>query len=222
MRQACILVGGRGSRLGTLTERIPKPMLSVAGRPFLDYLIANVARQGIEDILLLSGYQWSQVREQYDQRVVHGAKLRCIAEEEPRGTAGALWNVRKLLADLFFVLNGDTIFDINFLDLCVPEMGNSLARLALRAIPNADRHGRITLEGNQIVAFSEKLGGGPSLINAGVYYIRREMVERLASSILSLETEFFPPLAQNGSLQGRVYDRPFIDIGIPADLDRAQ
>ena len=220
-RQACILVGGRGTRLGSLTTSKPKPLLQVGGRPFLDYLVENLARHQIGEIILLCAYRSDEIMARYEGKTIHGAKLRCISEGEPRGTAGALWNARQALHDTFFVLNGDTLFDINLLDLAIPDTGDWFARIALRAVPNTSQRGRVTLSKGRIISFAEKTSGGTGIINAGVYFMRRRLVDELGPATISLEEQFFPRLAEKGLLLGKAYERPFIDIGVPEDLARA-
>jgi D,D-heptose 1,7-bisphosphate phosphatase len=217
--QACILVGGRGTRLGSLTDAMPKPLLEVSGRPFLDYLIENVARHGVTDIVLLSGYHADAVAARYQGCTLRGASIRCIAEPEPLGTFGALLHARDALAETFFVLNGDTFFDINILDLALAPTG-ALAHIALRQVNDVERYGSVMLVQDRIVKFAEKSGTGPGLINAGVYWLTRRLVEQQRGR--SLEDDVLSPLAGTPSLFGRVYDRPFIDIGVPAELSRAQ
>jgi D-glycero-D-manno-heptose 1,7-bisphosphate phosphatase len=219
MRQACILVGGRGTRLGSLTDSVPKPLLDVSGRPFLDYLLENIARHGVKDIVLLSGYRADNVADRYNGRTYGASRIRCIAEPEPRGTFGALQHAKDALADAFYVLNGDTFFDINLLDLGLAPDG-ALAHIALRQVPQIERHGGVVLAGNRIIKFAEKSGSGPGVINGGVYWMTRKLVEDCQGR--SLEEDVFLRLADSAGLFGRIYERPFIDIGIPADLSRAQ
>ena len=91
IRQALILAGGRGTRLGAITEAIPKPMLRIAGdKPFLDYLIEMIERHGYEDILLLGGYLGEVLEAAYDGRRIGRATIRVLREKAPLGTAGAL------------------------------------------------------------------------------------------------------------------------------------
>jgi D-glycero-D-manno-heptose 1,7-bisphosphate phosphatase len=222
IKQACILVGGRGTRLGRLTDRIPKPLLPVGGHAFLDYLLENVARHHIEEVLLLSAYRSAEVETHYHGTMVRGTKVRCIPEGEPRGTAGALWCARQALQDTFLVLNGDTLFDINLLDLAMPRRGEWLARLALRAEAETAQRGRVTLNEDQVTGFAEKDRGGPGIINGGIYFMRRNLIEKLDDTAGSLEEQVFPRLASEGLLLGRVYERPFIDIGILEDLVSAE
>ena len=134
--QCAILIGGKGTRLGDLVENCPKPMLPVAGRPFLAYLIENLARFGFEDFLLLSGYRSDVVQSYFDNQpeVVRrfNLSIRVITEPEALGTAGALRHARDFLAPEFLLLNGDSFFDFNVLDLCTfPAKEPWLARMAL-------------------------------------------------------------------------------------------
>ena len=91
IRQACILVGGKGTRLGDLTRATPKPLMPIGdNRVFLDFVIERLARQGFDDIVLLAGYLGDAVRARYEGRAFGTARIRAIIEDEPLGTAGAI------------------------------------------------------------------------------------------------------------------------------------
>ena len=97
IRQAVILAGGKGTRLGAITQTIPKPMLPIAGdRPFLDYLLEMIERHGYHDILLLGGYLGEVLEAAYDGRRIGNATIRVLREPAPLGTAGALTIAREL------------------------------------------------------------------------------------------------------------------------------
>ena len=113
IRQAVILAGGKGTRLGEITRKVPKPMLPIAGRPFLDYLLEMVERHGYEDILLLAGHLGEVLEAAYDGRRIGGATIRVMREKVPLGTAGALTVARDALDPRFLMMNGDAFFDIN-------------------------------------------------------------------------------------------------------------
>lgn len=221
LRQAVILVGGQGTRLGVLTKQTPKPMLPVAGIPFLEYLIWNLARHGIEDIILSCGYLGEQIVAHFQNREAGGPSIRCFVEPQPLGTGGALRFLQAELQPNFFLLNGDSLFDINYLDLTL-QKENSGAVIALRYVENASRYGRVETDGEQVVQFLEKMPEPqPGLINAGIYWMDRRLVERLPEGVSSLEQQLFPQLVAEGLLFGKKYDGYFIDIGIPADYQRA-
>ena len=228
IRQAVVLVGGLGTRLGALTAQTPKPLLEVAGRPFLDRLLDELARHQIADILLLAGFGAEQVQ----ARLAGRPGVRVRVEPRPLGTGGALRLARDALDDAFFLLNGDSLFDINLWDLALVAQGEPT--LALRHVEDAGRYGAAALDRRRITAFAERApqgasphGGPPhtaaGLINGGVGVLTRAVVDHIAPDRpVSLEGEVYPELARRGALRGRIYDRPFLDIGVPGDFARAQ
>ena len=225
--QAAILCGGRGTRLGLLGGHTPKPLLPVGGAPFLDWLLFELGRHGVRRILLLAGFEAGQVVEyaaatQLQARF--GLHIGVAIEPEPAGTGGALWHARDRLEDCFFMLNGDSWFDFNLLDLAarLRDDATALGALALRRLPEAGRFGVVELAGERITGFAERpVVPGPGLVSGGVYVLRRGVLDRLAREA-SLEREVFPSLAESGTLRGFCYDGYFTDIGVPEDLQRAR
>ncbi len=225
MRQAVILVGGRGTRLGEIARDTPKPLLPIAGeRRFLDYLLENVARHGVEEILLLAGHLSHIVKQHYDGARVGASQVRVIAETEPKGTGGALKNAEAALDERFFMLNGDSYFDVNYLALAAALQRGVTGALALRRVEDAGRYGSVDLSGGSIVAFREKdlSAPGAGLISGGVYALRRNVLDLIAETPCSLETDVFPKLAAAGALAGVECDGFFIDIGLPNTLAEAR
>ena len=139
-----------------------------------------------------------------------GASITVVVEPSPMGTGGALKRAQSQLQDEFLLINGDSIFDFNYLDLCncMPdsEPGDWLCRVALLAVENATRYGFVELEGNRIKAFREKPALPESgFINSGVYWLKSEALNYIATTPCSLEQQIFPQLASEGRLIGRVY-----------------
>ncbi len=222
INQAVILAGGRGTRLGKLCDSTPKPLLEVAGVPFLEHLVWNLRRYGIREILFSVGYLAQHVQAHFGDGTRFGIKCSYAIEYTPAGTGGALLLARDQLSDTFLVLNGDTLFDINFLDLgLVHSKNNALATLALRRVEDAGRYGRITLEGNTVTAFKEKDTTGAGLINGGIYLLEKIALDLLPGSPASLEQDLFPMLAQKGLAAGKQYTGFFIDIGLPETLQNS-
>jgi D-glycero-D-manno-heptose 1,7-bisphosphate phosphatase len=224
LTQAVILVGGKGTRLGSLTTNAPKPFLEVGDKPFLDYLIGNVARHGISEIILLTGYCGEQIIDHYDGQMINGATVKCVQESEPLGTAGALVNAKEHLNDTFLFLNGDSLFDINYLDLSVlPVQGDWVAKMALRQQKGL-RYGRVKVtDKNQISEFyAPEEESDPNPINGGIYVVKKTILEWIPTMPCSIEQDVFPVLAEKGLLGGKCYDGFFIDIGVPEDFARAQ
>jgi D,D-heptose 1,7-bisphosphate phosphatase len=222
IRQACILVGGKGTRLGDLTRTVPKPLLEIApGTTFLDLVIGELARQGFNDLVLLAGHLGDVVRERYDGRTVAAARVRVVIEPEPRGTGGALTCARDLLTSRFLLLNGDSLFDINMRALAAEPMAADVeGLLALRRVADPARYGTVALTDSRITGFREKNPAvtGPALINAGIYVLRASIINRVSTLPCSIETDIFPALAREGRLLGVEREGYFLDIGLPETL----
>lgn len=221
--QAVILAGGLGTRLGAATRHTPKPLLEVGGVPFLDHLVWNLARHGLRRILLLTGHLAPAFAARYGDGRDHGVAIEYAVEPEPLGTGGALVHAAARLEERFLLANGDTLFDLNYLDLAA-RLGDGVpAAVALRGVDDAARYGAVRLRDGRVLAFAEKGAAGPGAINGGVYAMRREAVARLPrGGPASLEHDLFPDLAAEERLAGHVYDGFFVDIGIPEALARAQ
>lgn len=222
VRQGVCLVGGRGTRLGSLTQSTPKPLLKVGGRPFLDYLVGEASRFGLERLLLLAGHNAGEVVQNYGGRQVGGLSIDVIVEPAPAGTAGALANAADALDPAFFLLNGDSFFGFNWLSL-VPAIGKDdwTMHLALARGIRGGRYGRVATEGRRVLQFLPKADSDLP-INAGIYLARRRILDRIRSLPCSLEDDILPPLASEGELLGFAADGTFIDIGIPEDFARGQ
>lgn len=223
MKQAIILVGGKGTRLGALASATPKPMLEIGGQPFINLLIAEVARHGFSDIILLCGHLAALIYDVFDGMVVKGSKVRCIVEQINMGTAGALLNAAEYLDESFLMMNGDSLFEFNLLDLLAVQPSSGwVGKVALRPLPDTGRYGVVTVDGDRIISFNEKSSSGAGLINGGVYMLRRQVLDYIHNIPCSLEKELLPQLVAEGRLFGRAYPGYFIDIGIPDDLQRAR
>lgn len=225
MRQALILVGGRGTRLGEHARDVPKPLVPIAGDVrFLDLLIENIARHGVQEIVLLAGHLADQVERRYHGRSIRGARLRVVAEPAPAGTAGALRYVAETLDDVFLMTNGDSYFDANYLALAQRLGPADTGAMALRRVPDAARYGRVQLSDGRVTAFHEKDASfrGDALISAGVYVLRKSVLDLIGPPPCSIETDIFPKLAAQGALAGVESQGFFIDIGLPETLSEAR
>jgi D-glycero-D-manno-heptose 1,7-bisphosphate phosphatase len=218
--QAVCLVGGRGERLGSLTETTPKPLLEVGGRPFLDYIVHEARRFGLTRLLLLSGYRSGEIERRYAGLRIGQLAVEVVPEPAPAGTAGALLNAADRLDDAFFLLNGDSYFDFNWLSLTTAP-GDWTMHAALAKGIAGGRYGRVQLDRGRVRGFQEK-GASTEPINAGIYLVRRGLLDRIRAVPCSLEREVLPALAADGQLLGTAAHGAFIDIGVPDDFARAQ
>lgn len=223
LHQAVILAGGLGTRLGALTHTTPKPLLPVGGIPFLEHVVWNLKRHGIRDILFSIGYRAERIVEHFGDGSGFGVAIDYVIEQSPAGTGGALLLCRDKLQERFLMLNGDTLFDINFLDLALmAQEEGALACLALRHVPQAGRYGRVDLQGRRVAAFVEKSDNNPGLISGGISVLAREILEYIPGAPSSLEKDVMPRLAAEGGVSGKAYSGFFLDIGLPETLAEAQ
>lgn len=225
IRQCAILVGGLGTRLGELTAGRPKPLVEVAGRPFLEILITRIASHGITHVLLLAGHKGEQIQEFADiaNRRQTAVRIDVSIEPAPLGTAGAIAFAKDRLDDEFLLLNGDSIFDFDWSDLAAVATRNPGAAIAmgLHFEPDSSRYGVVELDGEKVAAFRDRGSATAGLINGGVYYFCRTATDIMPSQG-SLEQDVLPTMAENGKLAGKPYDGVFFDIGVPSGLAAAQ
>jgi D-glycero-D-manno-heptose 1,7-bisphosphate phosphatase len=219
-----ILAGGRGTRLGERTNETPKPLLPVGGAPFLQHLIWNLRRHGVGRIVVSTGYLAHRFKEVLGDGRELGVEITYCQERDPLGTGGALKWAAELLEEVFYVLNGDTLFDVNYLDMPLHlRRREDTGFVALRRVNNAARYGTIDVKGDRIVAFREKdVYTGAALVNAGVYLFRKEILRGLPDGPSSLEQDLLPRLADRGELTGAEYQGYFLDIGLPETLEQAE
>lgn len=229
VRQAVILAGGLGTRLGTLTAHTPKPVLPVAGRPFLAWLIRELSRYGIGEILLLCGHLSDRLRAEvaaFNADLPRPLTIRFSEEPAPAGTGGALFHAAGQLDDRFLLCNGDSIFACNLAALFAAAAHDGpdvQGRLVVRHVPDASRAGLVECDGDLITRFHERPPQGVTAgtINAGLYLLDRRILAEL-QPVCSLERDILPAMAARGLLRATEGHGYFIDIGIQADYARAQ
>lgn len=221
LRQAVIVAGGKGTRLGSLTERTPKPLLDVAGRPFLEWILMNLERQGIEEVVLTIGYR-SEAFDAWLSARAGRMRVSTFVERSPLDTGGALVEMIDRLDETFAVLNGDTLFDVSLQELLEAlDENDAQAAVSLRRLSDTGRYGRAELSGSIVTGFAEKAGGGEGLVNGGVYVFRRGVLAGRGAP-LSIERDVLPACVEARRLSGLPSDGFFIDIGVPETFEEAQ
>ena len=226
-RTMILLAGGLGTRLRQVIPDRPKVLAMVAGRPFLAYVLAYLAEQGIERVILATGYLGDQVRDFAGDGGRWGLTIRYSQEETQLGTAGALRQAASHLGGPFFALNGDTLFLADLNRLWKAHCAQStIASLALRKTASPTGRGIVRLGADgKVLAFAEKpetssLEGGP-ITSAGLYVFSHQALQRFPQEgASSLERDVFPKLAQAGLLGGSLQEAYFVDIGTPQSLSR--
>src|SRR3954468_8890325 len=218
--QALVLAGGEGTRLRPLTLTTPKPVMPLAGRPFLSFMLDWLARHGIDEALISLGYRADDV-----ERVLgddhRGMRLRYVVEDEPLGTAGPLRLAADegLLSGRVLVLNGDCLTDLDLTAMLRHhEDTQATGTIALAAVEDTSSYGVVPTDASSAVeAFLEKRPGPAptNRINAGTYILETPVIEMIeAGRAVSIEREIFPRLVGHG-LYGFPFDDYWIDIGTP-------
>jgi len=219
--QALVLAGGEGTRLRPLTLTTPKPVMPLAGRPFLSFMLDWLESHGVDEVILSCGFMFDDVREVLGD-IYRGMRLRYVIEQQPLGTAGPMRLAldEGLLQDRLFVLNGDVLNDIDLnAQMARHQETGARATLALIEVEDTSGYGVVpTDDDGRVEAFLEKSDGPAptNRINAGAYVLEREIAESIpAGRAVSFEHEVFPSIAESGGLYGYQADGYWIDIGTP-------
>ena len=214
-----VLAGGFGTRLRAVVADRPKVLAPVLGRPFLSYLLAQLARAGVPESVLLTGYLAEQVEAECGAAFA-GMRLAYSVETSALGTAGALRHAAPhLTRSLVLVLNGDSYCDLDLPAFFAQHVrGGAECSVALTEVPDVARYGKVTLgDDRRIARFEEKsAAGGRGWINAGVYLLARHLLDEIpANGAVALERELFPRWAAEGRCHGFPTAGRFLDIGTP-------
>ena len=219
--QALVLVGGEGTRLRPLTATVPKPVVPLAGRPLISYMIDWLAGHGVEEVILACGFLPDALRATLGEGGAAGSpRLRYLVEPRPLGTAGAIRFAADLLEDRFLALNGDVLADLDLGALVREhETRGARATLGLVAVDDASAYGLVrTGPGGEVTEFTEKPGteGKPAAeINAGAYVLERSVLDLIEPGrAVSIEHDVFPELIGEG-LFALPLSGYWLDVGTP-------
>lgn len=225
--QVIILAGGFGTRLRSVVKNVPKPMVDIAGKPFLSYLLTHLKKYGATDIVLSVGYLQDKIIEYFSDSYL-GMNISYAKETKPLGTGGAILNSLQFIDKNkpVVVVNGDTFLQINYEELLkfYKEQKSNLV-LVLRRMDDCSRYGRVIIGDNLVVNnFEEKKENTESgLINGGIYVLDPKIFNKFElSESFSFEVDFLMKELVSLSPKGFCIDKYFIDIGIPQDYQRSQ
>lgn len=223
---AIVLCGGAGTRLRAVTDG-PKAMVSVGGRPFLELLLHQLRRWGIERVILAVGYQGDAIRNHFGDEAF-GLEIVYSPELTPLGTGGALRNAADLVSSsTVLVLNGDSYTDADLQRFFKNHTHNG-AEISVLVVPPDGREdcGAVSVDPEgRLLDFQEKQPGiGPRYVNAGIYLLSREILYETSSGIqLSMERELVPKWLAEGKQIRAILDPAMChDIGTPERYQRAQ
>jgi N-acetyl-alpha-D-muramate 1-phosphate uridylyltransferase len=219
--QAVVLAGGLGTRMHPHTERVPKSMLEVAGRPFVDWQLELLARSGFQDIVLCIAHLGDVIRGHVGDGTRHGVSVRYSVEEPGRllGTAGALRAAVALLAPRFLVTYGDSYLRFDYAEPLRMLERHADCDGVMAIYPNAGRlePSNVVTDGAWVLRY-RKDATSPEVdhIDYGATALRREVIEALPPEVATGLDGVQEDLATRGRLRALVVHDRFFEIGSPA------
>lgn len=219
---AVLMAGGKGLRLRPLTETVPKPLLKVGNKPIIDYNIDRLIEYGVDHISITVNYLKEQI-ESYIAESRVDSNIRCVREPQYLGTIGSIRFVECFHHDTVLVMNSDLFTNINYEDF-FSHFSENKADMSVAAVPYSVSvpYGIFDLDGREIKGIKEK----PTFnyyANAGIYLIKRSLLELIPSNRFFDATDFLNLLISKGY---KVIRYPitgyWLDIGKFEDFDKAQ
>lgn len=221
-----ILAGGRGTRIAALFPEVPKPAIPVAGKPFLAWILIQLLQAGFQRVVISGGHLFEVLKEKISPHVPAGMDIIWVQENTPLGTGGGvIYAVAHsgLHPKHWLVMNGDSYLGGDWVRRVAPS-GRESACLVARKVEETGRFGRLEVVEGSLRKFQEKQGGGPGLINAGIYFFPHLWLNKeVSGQPKSVETDLIPGwIASGKKIHVMVMDTPFLDIGTPDDFQKAE
>lgn len=220
--EAIILAGGLGTRLSHVVKDVPKAMAMVAGIPFLCHILDNISKKGIDKVIMAVGYKKESIINYFGFRY-NNIEIVYSYEDKPLFTGGAIKKALNLcIGENVFVINGDTFFDVNFYDLIKKYSDiNFDIVVAVKKMNNFDRYGCIELLEDKVIRFQEKQQTDIGIINGGIYYIKKNLLNNIREQKFSFEKDFMENKIKDLNIYSYESNGYFIDIGIEEDYKKA-
>jgi D-glycero-alpha-D-manno-heptose 1-phosphate guanylyltransferase len=223
--EAIILAGGKGTRLRSVVSDRPKPLAIVAGKPFIEWLLSDLASQGIRKAVLAVGFGADMIEDVLGDGTRYNLEIIYSRDRGTRGTGGAVRDAIEITeSDEILVMNGDSYspYDLPVLSRVHRQLGG-MATLLLVQMVHESRFGAVTVDDvGRILAFKEKAKSRAGLlVNAGVYIMSRGITDFISGDgFVSLEHTIFPSLIGEG-IGGAIGRGPLLDIGTPEAYSEA-
>lgn len=222
---AALLAGGLATRLRPITEKIPKALVEVAGRPFIDHQLALLRRNGIAEVTLCLGYLGEQVRAHLGDGAAHGVRLRYSFDgERLLGTGGALRRALPLLGDAFWVLYGDSYLDIDYSAvLAAFRRSGALGLMTVLRNENRWDTSNVVFRAGELLRYNKR-DRTPDMdyIDYGAALLRREALERIPPDEPYDLADLYGALVAERQMVGYEVTRRFYEIGTPQGLAEAE
>lgn len=218
--RAFVLAGGEGTRLRPYTYSAPKPMLMLGGKPILEYVIDNLKRYGIKDLVLTVGYQHEQVSSYFGDGSGFGVKIEYAVEKERKNTAGSILPYKGKVKETFVVVMGDHLTNLNLAEMLKShKKSGAMATIALYKSKMPLEYGVARLEGGSVVGFAEK----PlleHLYNTAIYIFEPQIFDYIKEKEDFAKDVFPRLLAAGKKVNSYVFEDVWFDIGRVSDYER--
>lgn len=223
---AVILAGGLATRLRPITETIPKALVEVGGRPFIDYPLHLLRRNGIRRVLLCLGHLGDQVENHLRNSGLHDLEIR-YSHDGPQllGTGGALCQAAPLLDELFWVLYGDSYMDIAYPSVLAAFLEQETFLGLMTVVKNQDRWDRSNVvfrDGRLLKYDKRKPTAEMTHIDFGVALLRRTALERISPRRPADLADLYSQLVADGQMMGYEVTQRFFEIGSPLGLQETR
>jgi mannose-1-phosphate guanylyltransferase len=220
--QAVVLIGGKGTRLRPITQTVPKSMVPLRNKPYVQYMVDTMKIAGLNGVIFSMGYLPQPIQRYFAEQNLDGFSLDYVVEERPLGTAGGIKNVEEYLDEGPFVAtNGDVLTGIDLREVIEAHLASdALATITLTSVDDPTAYGLVEVDHRlRVKKFVEKPGSDEvrtSLINAGIYVLEREVLHMIPrGKEVSIERDVFPQLQAMGRLSAFVSSAYWRDIGTP-------
>ncbi len=219
-----ILAGGKATRLGEVTKTIPKALVPLAGRPFIDHQFAELYEQGIREVVMCVGHFADQLREYVGDGSRFGLRVRYSDDGSTlRGTGGAVRRALPLIGDGCFVLYGDSILDVSYAAAFARLPQSALGLMTVFHNENSFDKSNVVFQNGRLVRYS-KQDATPEMthIDYGLSLLRRAAIERIPPGQSSDLAELYSALVASGEMVGFEVTNRFYEIGSPTGLREAE
>jgi NDP-sugar pyrophosphorylase family protein len=219
-----ILAGGKATRLGNISQTIPKALVAVAGRPFIDYQLGRLASHGINKVIMCLGHFADQIRDHVGTGSRYGLSVSYSHDgPTPRGTGGAVRNTLSTIGDGCWVLYGDSLLDVNYREVFEALPAASLGLMTVYRNENRFDSSNVVFQDGRLIKYS-KTARTPDMthIDYGLSLLRAQAIERIPEDRQSDLAELYTSLSISGELAGVEMTRRFYEIGSPAGLQEAE
>ena len=215
-----ILAGGRGTRLGSITDKTPKPLIKINGIPFLQHLINYYSKFDFDNIYIIAGYKGEQIKKEFNNKIFNLIKVTCCVEKKRKDTGGALYEIKNKIQNDFILVNGDSFINVNLQSFFNKKKINHNYIFLNKNTNYKENKKLINLDINtkKFVVFSEK----SKLMNSGVYFLKKNILKKIENKKISLENEILSKLIQEKKLKGIKTSEYVIDIGIKKNLKKVE